>query len=320
VEWLEHALWLADVDYESSRAAHRLLARIDEAWKERSVVNVHVYADETVRREAGWQARMRLVWRSVSLSLEPVLQTAFVPITIERFRSGGSSDLATIFQAFHDSVGRMPSYGLVAALTDRPPPRRRGSHQLGLADFLGREILVRLSPGKIASRTLIHEVLHIYGGVHVAPGIESLMNPSGESKNVDPMNRTIVELVRNRRFGPGGMNSNILPYTDVERLASAYTDSLRVNLGLRRRGVDEARAETSRYVGAEIGRKALEMDPHLGDVARMTGSLEAELGHFAEAAALVEAAGRLYGLRSPRGHQMRERAAALREAAALLSR
>jgi tetratricopeptide (TPR) repeat protein len=317
VRWLENAVWLADIDRASSRQAVRMLARIDKAWAVRRVVNVHVYADESVRRERGWKMRMRLAWRSLSISLDELIRVAFVPVRIERFRSARSmSDLTSISAAFHFSVGSLPSYGLVVALTEREPPRRAGSHQLGVAGFLGREMTVRLTPGQFTSRTLIHEVLHIYGGVHVAPGIESLMNPSGGSRNLDLANQAIAWLVRKRRFGPGGIEANILPYVDIDELIAAYVETLRVNLGLRQRKVNEAREETSRYVGSALAREGARMDAHLGDVARVTGFLLSVQDRPAEAADLYEGAARLYGLRTPRGREMRELAEATREHAA----
>ena len=244
-----------------------------------------------------------------------LIGVAFVPVRIERFQSAHSTpDLEAISQAFHFSVGRLPSYGLVAALTDREPPNRAGSHRLGVAELLGREVIVRLTPGRIVSRTLIHEVLHIYGGVHVAPGIESLMNPSGDSRNLDLGNQAIAW--RERRFGPGGIEANVLPYADVEDLIAAYLETLRVNLGLRERKVNEAREEVSRYVASKLGREAARMDPHLADVARITGSLMSLEGRLAEAARLYEGAARLYGFRTPRGKEMRELAEATREVAA----
>jgi hypothetical protein len=175
---------------------------------------------------------------------------------------------------------------------------------------------VRLTPGQFVSRTLIHEVLHIYGGVHVAPGIESLMNPSGRSRTLDLGNQAIAWLVRKRRFGPGGIQANILPYLDIDKLIAIYVETLRVNLGLRRTKVNEALEETSRYVGSALAQEAARMDSHLGDVARVTGFLLSIQGHPAQAADLYQGAAGLYGLRTPRGREMRELAEATREGAA----
>ena len=62
---------------------------------------------------------------------------------------------------------------------------------------------VRLEPREVKSRTLIHEVLHLYGAVHINPDLDSIMTPSGSSLDLDPANRAIIELLRRRRFGTG---------------------------------------------------------------------------------------------------------------------
>jgi thioredoxin-like negative regulator of GroEL len=317
VEWLENALWLADLDRESSRRAGRLLTRLDPKWERRTVVPVHVYADESVRRERGWKVRMRLVWRSASTSLDSLLHVAFVPVSINSFQSSrAGADLDSITEAFRASAGTPPSYGLLSVMTERFPQRRRGGYQLGVAEFLGRELVVRLDPGEIVSRTLIHEVFHIYGGAHVAPGIESLMNPSGDTLRVDLGNVLIGSLTRHRRFGPGGIQANVLPYVDVDELIGAYLEMLRVNLGLRDRRVEEARAQTSRYVAAALAREALAMDPHLGDVAHVTGVLMLESGDPGPASELFGMSARFYGPTSPRGRKMFELAERTAELAA----
>lgn len=317
LEWLETAVWLADIDTESSLRAAALLSQIDPAWSRRRVVWVHVYADQSVRSEPGWRMRMRLVWRSVSISLDKIMRVAFVPIALEGFQSPPArADLLSIRGALLDSGRKLPSYGLVAVLTDRPAPRRRGFHRQGQAAFLGRDLVVRLTPGEILSRTLLHEVLHIYGGVHVSPDISSLMNPSGESLDLDVANQAIAWLLRHRRFGPGGIKANVLPYCDIDGLILTYLETLRVNLGLRRQGAKAASREMSRYVAAALRKKAVAMDPHLGDVSRMTGSLLLAAGHSTDAADLFHTAARLYGLDSERGRETSKLAASLRAAPA----
>ena len=195
--WLTRLVWLADVDPGASRAAIQELSEIDPAWKDRIVVPVHVYADQSVRDEPGWRARMRLVWRSLSVALDPLLQLLFIPVSISEFDSSGSSSTLTgIEQAFRRTAGVLPSSGMIAAFTDRQPPEGGGMWRLGVAEFLGRVMVMRLAPGEISSRTLAHEAMHIFGAVHVSDERGSLMNPSGNSLNIDPSNIEITRLLR----------------------------------------------------------------------------------------------------------------------------
>jgi hypothetical protein len=166
-------VWFADLDPPSGLAAFRLLRQLDERWARRRVVPVHCYADQTVRRSPSWRMRLRVLWGALSASLDPVLGTAFVPLSFSSFSSSGAgSRLAAIDEALLSSAGPLPASGIVAAFTERPAPRQPGAWKLGQAEYLGRRTLVRLEPGKVASRTLVHEVLHLYGGVHINPDLD----------------------------------------------------------------------------------------------------------------------------------------------------
>ena len=306
--------WFTDLDPASGMAAFRLLQRLDPRWADRRVVPVHCYADESVRRSAGWEMRLRAVFASLSASLDPVLETAFVPVSLAPFSSSDAGgQLESIDEAFRSSVRALPATGIVAAFTERPVPKRRGRWRLGQAEYLGRRMLVRLEPGEVKSRTLIHEMLHLYGAVHINPDLDSIMNPSGASLDLDPANRTIVELLRGRRFGPGGVEANVLPFVDQVALTAAIAQALRLNLEFRRLGVLEAleAKESSRFLGARKAREAAARDPDLASVARFTAVLLAEQQRFASAARFMEAAAQLHGPRSAEGREARARAEAL---------
>lgn len=300
--------WFADLDPVSGLAAFRVLKQLDERWARRRIVLVHCYADETVRRSRLWQMQLRAVWAALSTSLDPVLGTAFVPVTLAPFSSSDAgSQLVSIQEAFLSSVRALPATGIIAALTERPAPQRRGKWRLGQAEYLGRQTLVRLEPARVESRTLIHEVLHLYGAVHINPDLDSIMNPSGASLELDPANRRIVELLRGRRFGPGGLHANVLPYVDHGQLTAVLAQALHLNLQFRRLGVLEAleAKESSRFLGARKARQAFALDPDLANVARFVALLLVEQERFASAAQFMEAAASLYGPRSAEGREAR---------------
>lgn len=312
---LGFAVWLGDLDPASARRALSLLPRVDEAWRERRIVPVHVFADETVRREPSWRMRLRLLLRGTSNTLDPFLGAAFVPVSMRGFRSeGAGDDLAAIGRALTTS-GPLPPAGVVVAFTERRPPRRAAA-RLGEAEFLGRSLVVRLDRGAVASPTLVHEVLHLYGAVHVSDDVDSVMNPNANTAEfvLDPVNARIVHATRDRRFGPGGVEANVLPFVDVDETLAAYTEVLRVNLALRRLGLEEALREgrESRFAGAARADQALALDDHLADVSRFVGVLLARRERYAQASQLFEVAARLYGPRTPRGVDARRQAERLR--------
>jgi len=309
------ALWLASDDPRSGLAAARLLAAIDPAWARRRMVAVHVFADADVRADPDWPVRVRLLFRQASIGLGPALGVAFVPVSLAPFSSAkASNELAEIDATFRLASRASRAPGIVAGLTERPPSQRRGPRRLGQADLLGRHMLVRLEPGATQSRTLLHEILHLYGGVHISEPVESILNPAGDSLVLDSANRRIVALVRDRRFGAGGLQENLFPYVDLAELTAAYSNALQTDLGFRRLGVLEARASAreSRYIAARKAREATALDPHLADVARLLAILLVEQGRVAEAANLLEVEARLRGPGSARGRAAARKATALR--------
>ena len=316
VALLEKAVWLSDLDPPAAQAAARLLARLDPAWRERRLVPVHVYADERVRAWPGWRFQLRTLWLSTSTSLDGILQTRFVPHTIAACSTEGSPvALEAIHLACLRSVERPARRDLVSAFTGRSRPRRPGIWKEGIAEFAGRRLSVRIEPEAGQSRVLAHEILHIYGGVHVVDEIESLMNPSGGSLRLDRANYRIVRALRGRHFESGGFERNILPWIDLDETIAAYEAALAVNLTYRKLGLDEAirSRSLSRYEAARRAKQAQSLDPHLADVSSTLASLKLADQRGAEAVALLEVAARLYGSGTRQGREASERAELLRE-------
>lgn len=307
---LESILWLADLDPEVALGAWALLVRLDPAWRERRAVRVDSFADESIRAHPGWRFRLRLAWLAVSQALDPLLGVRFLPATLQGFASGeASASLDAIDAAFRAQATRVPKEGVLAAFTERAPPRGRGGERLGQAEFLGRRLAVRLEAEPGPSRVLLHEVLHLYGGVHVADDVESLMNPSGGALVLDPLNARIVRELRGRRFH-GDFDADLFAVIDLEATTRAYEDALRTNLALRRAGLAEAveTATTSRIAARRAAARVRELDPHLGDVARFVSLLLWRGERPASAASLLDVAARLYGPRTPQGRRAGEEA------------
>jgi tetratricopeptide (TPR) repeat protein len=316
---LASTVWFSDLDPDAGRTGLRLLQQIDARWATRRIVPVHCYADESVTSQPTWRMRARLMWAKTSTTLAPLLDSVFVVTTLSEFSSRGASDvLASIDAAFRAGVARPPSRGILIAVTERPPPRQAGPWRLGQAEYMGRRMVVRLEAGRVESRTLLHEILHLYGGIHIAEDVDSLMNPSGQSLELDPMNRRIVTSLRDRDFGPGGPARNVLPVVDRLELREALEETLRLNLHFRRLGIREATEESehSRYVAARLARKATGLDEHLASVADFVAQLLVEEGHPALAARYLEAASRLHGSDSAAGQRAARQARALWQRAA----
>jgi hypothetical protein len=315
VEYLERAVWLADLDPSAALIAIRRLQVISDDWKRQRVVPVQVHADELIRAQPGWQFEIRTLWLSASTTLDSVLETRFVPIAILPFDAGDApDDLDSIHEAFL-AESSPPAEGIFAAITGRPVPSGDAVYKKGIAEFLGRSLAVRVAPGAIQSRILAHEILHLYGAIHVLDGVDSLMNPTGDSLALDAPNIRVARSLRGREFGPGGIEVNVLPWIDLGATVAAYRSVLSVNLSLRDAGINEAMHApdaSSDQVAFRV-QQATQLDTHLADAARLVAVLMLADGQRAEALRLLDLSSQLYGPSTPRGRASAEKAGMLKE-------
>ena len=307
VEHWRWALFTADLDPASAQAAFLELARLAEDARGVSQVPVHLFADESVRAHAGWRFRLRLALHAVSDALDPILSTALVPASIQGFDAedagAGLSELTAAFQR----RGRPdPPRGMLVLLTERHAPARGRSRKLGEAQFLGRRLIARLEEDEILSRVLAHELLHLYGAVHLSERVDSLMNPTGGEWVIRAPNAAILKQTRKRRFGPGGLERNVLPFVDLDATIDAYLAVIGANLALRRAGIQEVLDDVSTpRARAQRLRTVAQLDPHLGDVCSFTARLLWRAQRGPEAVRLFDTAAALYGPRSPEGRAAR---------------
>jgi hypothetical protein len=243
------------------------------------------------------------------------LETRFVPIAILPLDAGDTpNDLDSIHEAFLAET-RPPAEGILAAITGRPVPSGDAVYKKGVAEFIGRSLAVRVAPGAIQSRVLAHEILHLYGAIHVLEGVDSLMNPTGVSLTLDAPNIRIVRSLRDRGFGYGGIEENVLPWIDLGVTVAAYRAVLSVNLSLRDAEIEEAMHayDTSPDQAAFRVQQATQLDTHLADAARLVAALMLADGQRAEALRLLDLSSQLYGPSTPRGQTSAEKARMLRE-------
>ena len=164
------------------------------------------------------------------------------------------------------------------------------------------------------SRVLAHEILHLYGAIHVVEEVESLMNPVGTSMQLDRASYRIVRATRKRTFRGGGLGRDVLPRIDLAETIAAYEAALALNLTFRKLGLEKAleSRRISRYHAANQAREALRMDTHLADVIVMVSTLLRADARHVEALSLLEAAATLYGPDTRRGRETAGNAERLR--------
>jgi hypothetical protein len=124
----------------------------------------------------------------------------------------------------------------------------------------------------------------------------------------------IVRALRDRAFGPGGIEDNVLPWIDLTETVAAYRVALNVNLGLRDAGIAEALEEhlASPEQAALRARRATRLDSHLADAARLVAALMLADARREEALRLLDLSSQLYGADTPRGRQTAEQVELLR--------
>jgi hypothetical protein len=271
---LEHwrwALFTADLDPVSAQAAFLELASLAENARGMSQVPVHLFADESLRAHAGWRFRLRLALHAVSDALDPILSTALVPASIQGFDAeDAGAGLSELIAAFQRRGRPDPPRGMLVLLTERYAPARGRSRKLGEAQFLGRRL--------------------------------TLMNPTGGEWVLRAPNAAILKQTRKRRFGPGGLERNVLPFVDLDATIDAYLAVIRANLALRRAGIQEVLDDVSTpRARAQRLRTVAQLDPHLGDVCSFTARLLWRAQRGPEAVRLFDTAAALYGPRSPEG-------------------
>jgi tetratricopeptide (TPR) repeat protein len=317
IETLERAVWLGDIDPDSAAAAANLLVLLSPRWGGERVIPVRVYADEPIRAEKGWEFRLRTLILSLSNALSGTLGVRFTPVSIEAFDSGGApADLDSIHGAFTRATASPPGTGVLAAFTGRPAPDGRVGGKQGIAELLGRRLTVRLEPGAAQSRTLAHETLHLYGAMHAAEGLDSLMNPSGDSLKLDSLSHRTVRAMRRRTFDSGRIEDDVLPWIDLHEAIDAYVAVLGANWTFRQLGlaaIVERRTESGSGAAPQL-LPAESRDAHLADVSRMVAALMLSDGRRVEALSLLETAAQLYGPEVQRGRETAEHAEALRRA------
>jgi len=302
---LERIVWLGDVDPATTDRALARLAERSPWWQGRTPVPVRAFADASVRARPDWERAVRGSVYALSEILGGALEVRFVLRSLEPVANGEpAGDLLAFHRAFTRATSPPPGDGILLGFTARPASAPHRDGQDGVAEFLGRRASVRLADGTDPRWTLAHEVMHLYGGVHVGHDRDSLMNPTGDATEIDPANRRCIRAMRRRAFDHDSPRSDaierdVLSRIDLDEAAAAYTEMVATN-------------RTYRRIAAG---KVVAPDADLADAARSVAGILLAAGRRADAGELFEAAATLYGPETPRGRETAGLARSLRSAA-----
>jgi len=194
------------------------------------VVRIKAVADEAFREEKGWEKEIRehLAWSDEKLrelagigldliAVEPwtTHRSSAMPLLLNELRVGVAKDGADAVIGF---TGHPPPVTMM--LLPGGPVRYPVPFTAGIAFPLGDRVVVRRTQWKKLTRhTLIHEVAHLFGGLHVADKSIMETNTDRMSFRLDPFNRRVLELTRDRDFDRGIRE---IPRDEVAALVHLY--------------------------------------------------------------------------------------------------
>ena len=101
-----------------------------------------------------------------------MLAIRFLPLSYRVVTVPEGLSLEAMLDAFVRGYRGPSGAGVLALFTEARIPNRRQGGKLGVAQFLGRAMAVRLPPGVRESRVLLHEILHLFGAIHVTDEID----------------------------------------------------------------------------------------------------------------------------------------------------
>lgn len=178
------------------------------------VVRIKAVADEAFREKKNWEKEIRehLAWSDEKL--RELADIGLDLVAVEPWRTHQSSAMTLLLNELRAGVEKDGAEAVIG-FTGHPPPATmrylRGSSvrypvpfTAGIAFPLGDRAVVRRTQWKELTRhTLIHEIAHLFGGLHVNEKSILGTDAEGMSFQLDPFNRQVLDLTRDRSFDRG---------------------------------------------------------------------------------------------------------------------
>ena len=205
---------------------------VDPASPAVRVVRVKAVADEAFREDKGWakQIREHFVWADEKL--RELGGIGLELVAVEPWRTHEDSDMVLLLNELRAGVAK-DGAEVVIGFTGHPPPaamflpggpvRYPVPFAAGIAFSLGdRAVVRRTEEKKLVRHTLIHEIAHLFGGLHVAD--ESILETDTHrlSLRLDPFNRRVLDLARDRDFDRGIRE---IPEGELAALVDLYREA-----------------------------------------------------------------------------------------------
>ncbi len=194
------------------------------------VIRIKAVADEAFREKKDWEKEIRehLAWSDEKL--RELAGIGLGLVAVEPWRTHRGSAMTLLLNELRAGVEK-DGAEVVIGFTGHPPPvtmmflrgrpmRYPLPFTAGIAFPLGDRVVLRRNEWKKLTRhTLIHEVAHLFGGLHVNDKSILETDTDRMSFRLDPYNRRVFDLTRDRDFDRGVRE---IPRDEIAALVDLY--------------------------------------------------------------------------------------------------
>ncbi len=197
------------------------------------VVTIKIVADRNFASQEVWQRKAERQIDDIAEEIRGLLGVELKVIGYTEWRGRGNDDLYAFAANMTDDIPAGEADILIGFTYGPCPKTTGGVHTDGVAiPFRGLVIGNYYAPcdrSEFIPYAIIHEMVHLFGGVHVGQG--TLMSPvfSGDIYlALDPINRAIVSLTRTIDFRRGYAS---LDRSSLKKLVSLYKKAIAIGGG-----------------------------------------------------------------------------------------
>lgn len=197
------------------------------------VVTVKIVADRKFASQEVWQRKAALQIMDIADEIKGLLGVELKVVGFAEYQRGNADDLYDLASGMADYIPTDDADFLIGFTYGPCPKAVHDVHTDGLAIpfrcLVVRNYYAPCDRSEFIPYALIHEMVHLFGGVHVGQG--TLMSPVLTGNiylELDPINRAVVSLTRDIDFKRGYAS---LDHGSLENLAELYRQAIAASGG-----------------------------------------------------------------------------------------
>lgn len=197
------------------------------------VLQVKAVADETFRERDDWEREIREHVAWADEKMRELTAVGFELVAVEPWTTHGGSSMTLLLSELRAGVPK-DGADAVFGFTGHPPPATMSllpggmvtyplPFTAGIAFPLGDRVVIRRTEMSTLTRhTLIHEVAHLFGGLHVDDRSILETDTNRMSFRLDPFNERVLALTRSRDFD---VDVRQMPRGEIAALVDLYGEA-----------------------------------------------------------------------------------------------